>query len=308
MTGSKTIQSPPSWRQALSPGAEPRSLDCAGKLLDLSRPHVMGVLNITPDSFSDGGALHHDGRPDLDKVLLRVQQMLDEGASIIDVGGESTRPGAAVVSLAEEMARVLPVVEAINNRFDTVISVDTSSPALMLEAAAAGAGMLNDVRALSRSGAMQAAVCTGLPVCLMHMQGQPDTMQAAPHYQDIVAEVAGFLAARARQCLTAGIARQNIVLDPGFGFGKTVQHNLQLLNRLSELQGLGYPLLVGLSRKSLIGKILGRDVDRRLAGSLTQAVLAVERGAAIIRVHDVEASCDALKLCQAVLRETADGV
>jgi dihydropteroate synthase len=282
-----------------------RSLRCGERFLDLSRPQVMGVLNITPDSFSDGGQYHNHGCLNLDKALSRVEEMLGQGATIVDIGGESTRPGADPVALQEEMQRVLPVVEAIARRFDIVISVDTSSPELMLAAASHGAGMINDVRALQRPGALQAAQQTCLPVCLMHMQGQPASMQKNPQYTDVVAEVVTYLQARVQSCLEAGIDSARIVLDPGFGFGKSLQHNLQLLNRLQDIQVLGYPLLVGLSRKSIIGGVLNRNIDQRLAGSLALAVLAVERGATIIRVHDVAETVDAISLCVAVKNSVA---
>jgi dihydropteroate synthase len=263
----------------------------------------MGVLNITPDSFSDGGSLHRNGRPDLDKILLRAEQMLIEGAGIVDVGGESTRPGAGAVSVAEELDRVLPVVEAISQRFNIIVSIDTSSPELMRAARGCGAGMINDVRALERPGALLAAQQSGLAICLMHMQGQPKTMQQTPGYEDVVGEVIDYLAGRAAACIAEGVDRSLLVLDPGFGFGKTSQHNLALLNRLPQVVGLGYPVLVGLSRKSLIGDVLGRDVGQRLAGSLALAVLAAERGASIIRVHDVAETVDVIKLREAVIRE-----
>ncbi|MGK0441849.1 MAG: dihydropteroate synthase [Pseudohongiellaceae bacterium] len=275
-------------------------MNCGGVLLDLSKPHIMGVLNVTPDSFSDGGQLEKAGSLDLDKVLHRVDQMLVDGASVIDVGGESTRPGAELVCLTVEMDRVLPVVEAVKRRFDTIISIDTSSPELMLEAAALGAGLLNDVRALERKGAIEAAVKTGLPVCLMHMQGSPEMMQNNPQYKNVLSDVATYLQGRAEACVSAGMDRKNIMIDPGFGFGKTVQHNLQLLKNLQQLTDLGFPVLVGLSRKSVIGKVLGRDVGKRLAGSLALALMAVINGASIIRVHDVAETADALKLYQAV--------
>lgn len=280
-----------------------RLLQCGNRLLDLSAAKVMGVLNITPDSFSDGGQLFRQGTPNLDRVLARAEQMLSEGAAILDVGGESTRPGAEPVSARQEMDRVLPVVEALARRFETVISVDTSSPELMRAAAAAGAGMINDVRALEREGAVEAAAATGLPVCLMHMQGRPPDMQDAPNYRDVVVEVADYLRQRADACMAAGIAASAIVVDPGFGFGKTVQHNLQLLRGLPQLQKLGFPVLVGLSRKSLIGKLLGCEVDQRLAGSLALAVIAAERGASIVRCHDVRETADALKLLEYVQTE-----
>ena len=278
----------------------PIQLRCGGRVLDLSRPRIMGVLNITPDSFSDGGTLYSGAQPDSGRILSRVEQMVAEGADIIDIGGESTRPGAAAVSLDQEMDRVLPVVEAISSRFDTIVSVDTSSPQLMLEAAARGAGLLNDVRALTRPGAVQAAAATGLPVCLMHMQGEPGDMQRAPAYQDVVAEVSAYLLARVADCQQQGLARANILLDPGFGFGKSVDHNLQLLNHLDTLVQCGFPVLVGLSRKSLIGKVLGREIPQRLPGSLALAALALARGATILRVHDVAAHNDLVRMFAAV--------
>lgn len=284
------------------------SLQCGERELALDSPVVMGVLNITPDSFSDGGSLHHNGRPDLDKILRRAEQLLIEGAGIIDVGGESTRPGADTVSVAEELDRVLPVVEAITQRFSTIVSIDTSSPELMQAASGCGAGMINDVRALERPGALIAAQQSGLAVCLMHMQGQPKTMQQAPGYGDVVREVIDYLEGRAATCVAAGIDHSLLVFDPGFGFGKTLQHNLVLLNRLQKMTVLGYPILVGLSRKSLIGQVLGRDVSQRLAGSLALAVLAAERGASIIRVHDVAETVDAIKLCEAVGQEQVPSV
>ena len=274
--------------------------------MSFSTPQIMGVLNITPDSFSDGGQLFSQSSPDMSAVLHRAEQMVENGATILDIGGESTRPGAAPVSLQEEMDRVLPVVQAIHQRIDAVISVDTSSPELMTAAAQHGAGLLNDVRALQRSGALAAAASTGLPVCLMHMQGQPATMQDRPSYTDVVADVAEFLQQRAAACLAAGIPKARLLLDPGFGFGKSLDHNLMLLNQLPRLVALGYPVLVGLSRKSMIGKILNREVDQRLAGSLALAMLAAQRGAAIIRVHDVAETADVLRLLAAVEAETAN--
>jgi dihydropteroate synthase len=256
----------------------------------------MGVVNTTPDSFSDGGTLYRGGRLDLGQALSRAVAMVDQGAAIVDIGGESTRPGARAVSAGEEMDRVLPLVERIAADLDVVISVDTSNPDLMREAAQLGAGMLNDVRALSRPGALAAAAASGLPVCLMHMQGEPGTMQSEPSYQDVVREVADFLQQRVADCARAGIARERLLLDPGFGFGKTVGHNLQLLRDLPTLAELGLPLLVGLSRKSLIGKLLGRELDQRLPASLALAVLAVERGAAVVRTHDVAATADAVAM------------
>jgi dihydropteroate synthase len=269
--------------------------------LDLSRPRVMGVLNTTPDSFSDGGQFYRSGSLSLDLVLNRARQMLNEGADIIDVGGESTRPGAKPVSEAEELDRVLPVVEVLVRELGARVSVDTSTPTVMREAASAGASMLNDVRALQRDGALLAAAATGLPVCLMHMQGQPANMQENPVYQDPVAEVRQFLQQRMTACEQAGIERERLLLDPGFGFGKTWVHNLELLRRLGEFADLGCPLLVGLSRKSLLAKLLGRDVSERLPGSLALAMAAAERGAHIIRVHDVAATVDVLKVLTALV-------
>jgi dihydropteroate synthase len=275
-------------------------LDCAGVVLDLSSPAIMGVLNITPDSFSDGGRWYRDGRPALDALRREALAMVEAGAAILDIGGESTRPGAAPVSEQEELDRVIPVIEALGGECEAVISVDSSSPAVMRAAAGAGAGLLNDVRALQRPGAIEVAAQLGLPVCLMHMQGAPETMQQSPVYADVVAEVADFLQARAAACEAAGIARSRIVLDPGFGFGKTLDHNLQLLASLGRLASGGYPLLVGLSRKSLIAKLTGRAVDDRLPGSLALALLAAQRGASILRVHDVAETADVLRILQAV--------
>ncbi|MEM1113726.1 MAG: dihydropteroate synthase [Pseudomonadota bacterium] len=260
----------------------------------------MGVINTTPDSFSDGGSLYRDQQLAMDLALARAREMVADGAKILDIGGESTRPGASAVSTGEERARVLPLVEAISAELDVVISVDTSNPALLRDAAAAGAGLLNDVRALRRPGALEAAAATGLPICLMHMQGEPDSMQAAPRYGDVVEEVASFLEDRVAACVAAGIPREKILIDPGFGFGKTVAHNLQLLDGLARLKRAGVPLLVGLSRKSLIGKLLGRDVHERLPASLALAVLAVERGAAVIRTHDVRETSDAVAMATAL--------
>jgi dihydropteroate synthase len=275
-------------------------LICGGKPLDLRTPRIMGVLNITPDSFSDGGQLFSGCGPDLDRVCRLAQSMVDEGAAVLDVGGESTRPGAAAVSEQEELDRVVPVIEALGRVTDAVVSVDTSTPAVMIEAAGAGAGLINDVRALQRPGALQAAAPLGLPVCLMHMQGDPQTMQDSPRYDDVVAEVAAFLRSRADACRTAGVRDGQILLDPGFGFGKTLEHNLELLRRLPELAGVGYPLLVGLSRKSLIAKLTGRAVDARLPGSLALAMLAAQRGARLLRVHDVGETADVLRILEAI--------
>ncbi|WP_237055263.1 dihydropteroate synthase [Microbulbifer sediminum] len=275
-------------------------LECAGQVLDLSRPQVMGVLNTTPDSFSDGGSYYRSGRLDLGVALSRAEQMLEEGAAIIDIGGESTRPGAEPVSEQQELERVVPLVEAISSRLGALISVDTSTPAVMSESAAAGAGMINDVRALARPGALAAAAATGLPVCLMHMQGQPGSMQQRPEYRDVVSEVGVYLRSRVQACEGAGIPRSRLVLDPGFGFGKTDEHNLALLRGLDQLAPAGIPVLAGLSRKSMIGRLLGREVGERLPGSLALAMLAAQRGAQILRVHDVAATVDVLCLQQLV--------
>ncbi|TXS96797.1 dihydropteroate synthase [Parahaliea maris] len=260
----------------------------------------MGIINATPDSFSDGGSLYRGQRLDLDAAMERARSMCVAGATILDVGGESTRPGADPVSEGEELERVVPLVERIAAELDVVISIDTSSAAVMRETAAVGAGLINDVRALERPGALEAAAATGLPVCLMHMQGQPGTMQQRPDYTSVVEEVAAYLEARMAACEAAGIGREQLVLDPGFGFGKTLSHNLQLLQALPRIEALGAPLLVGLSRKSLIGKILERDVHERLAASLALAVLAVERGAWIVRTHDVRETADAIAMCTAL--------
>ncbi len=264
------------------------------RTLDLHRPHVMGILNVTPDSFYDGGRVFGKTGVDLDRAVQAAEKMVAEGAAFIDIGGESTRPGADPVSRQEECDRVLPVVEALAGRIDAVISIDTSSPELMTEAARLGAGLINDVRALEKDSALQAAVATGLPVCLMHMCGTPKTMQAKPEYDDIVATVAEYLAQRASQFIAAGGARNKIIVDPGFGFGKTDEHNLALLRNLAEF--MEYPVLVGLSRKSMIGRLLGREADARLSASLALAMVALEKGAKILRVHDVAATVDAVRI------------
>ncbi|MBL4609782.1 MAG: dihydropteroate synthase [Pseudomonas sp.] len=277
--------------------AKPGSrLPCGDRELDLSNAHVMGILNVTPDSFSDGGRFVH-----LDQAMRHVEQMLDEGATLIDVGGESTRPGADLVTPQQELDRVIPVVEAIRQRFDTVVSVDTSTPEVMRAAAAAGAGLINDVRALQRPGALDAAAATGLPVCLMHMQGDPQSMQQAPRYTSVIEEVSAFLVERTAACARAGIGPERLLLDPGFGFGKTLEHNLQLFAGMQRLLPEGLPLLVGVSRKSMIGQLLGRPVDQRLAGGLALATLAVRAGAKIIRVHDVAPTVDAVRMTEAVM-------
>jgi len=283
-----------------APAAPSRFLRCGARLLDLSVPRVMGILNVTPDSFSDGGRLYGDSGPRLDRVLRRAESMRSGGAAILDIGGESTRPGAVPVGEQEEIDRVAPVVAAIAARLDVVISVDTSSPRLMREAAALGAGLINDVRSLRREGALEATRDTGLAVCVMHMQGEPGTMQQAPFYKDVVAEVGAYLLARAADCERAGIGPDRIVIDPGFGFGKTLEHNLALFRDLRALVARGFPVLVGVSRKAMIGQVTGRPVHRRLAGGLALATLAANAGASIVRTHDVAASCDALKMVAAI--------
>jgi len=269
--------------------------------LDLTRPRVMGVVNVTPDSFSDGG--RYAGH---DAALAHARQMLADGADIIDVGGESTRPGAAPVAEADEIDRVLPVIEALAAD-GALVSVDTMKPAVMRAAIAAGAAMINDVLALRAPGALEVAAASDVAVCLMHMLGEPRTMQAAPHYDDVVVEVRGFLAARAAVAMAVGISPERIVLDPGFGFGKSLAHNLALIRGLPELRALGFPVLAGLSRKSSIGQITGRDAGERIAGSLAAALAAVARGAAIVRVHDVRETVDALKVWLAVNDANAPG-
>lgn len=275
---------------------ESRPFSFASRTLDLNIPQVMGILNVTPDSFSDGGQ-HHG----LDQALRHTERMLQEGATLIDIGGESTRPGADPVTEQEELERVVPVVEAINTRFDVVISVDTSTPAVITEAAKVGAGLINDVRALQREGAVKAAASTGLPVCLMHMQGQPKDMQQQPSYQDLLTELKQFFAQRVQSCEQAGISADKIILDPGYGFGKTVEHNFSLIKHLPEILAMGYPILTGTSRKSMLGAVTGREVADRLPGSIVSAALCAERGAGIIRVHDVAETVDALNVLAAVL-------
>jgi dihydropteroate synthase len=269
-------------------------LSCADRVLDLSRPVVMGVLNITSDSFSDGGRYQS-----LDAALGHARAMVVAGAGIIDVGGESTRPGAEPVSQQEELDRVMPVIEALRGDVDAVISIDTMKPAVMRAALNAGAGLVNDVCALQAPGAVACVAASRAAVCLMHMQGTPQAMQAAPHYEDVLGEVGAFLQQRAAVCLAAGIASDRIAVDPGFGFGKTLEHNLQLLEGLSQLTAGRFPVLVGLSRKSMLGKLLGRPVEQRLAGSLALATIAALRGARIIRCHDVAETCDAVAVAWA---------
>jgi dihydropteroate synthase len=270
-------------------------MNFAGRELDMSRCHVMGVLNVTPDSFSDGGQFN---RPDA--ALVRARQMVADGATFIDIGGESTRPGATPVSVQEELDRVCPVVETAARELDAVISVDTSAPEVMAETAKLGAGLINDVRALQRDGAPVVAAQAGIPVCIMHIQGEPDTMQDRPEYRNVRREVSAFLTERIRVAELAGIRPENILLDPGFGFGKSLEHNLQLLASLEQMHILGHPLLIGVSRKSMLGHITGREVNERLPASLAAATIAAMKGASIIRVHDVRETVDAVRVVAAV--------
>lgn len=271
-------------------------LHCAHQRLDLTRCHVMGVLNVTPDSFSDGGRFINR-----EAAVAHARQMVAEGASIVDVGGESTRPGAEPVDAETELSRVIPVIEALKAELpDVLISVDSSKPEVISTAVTAGAGLINDVRALTVAGALDAAARTDAAVCLMHMQGEPGTMQQDPRYDDVVAEVSAFLDARRAACLDAGIPAQRIALDPGFGFGKTLAHNLALLRRLESLLDLGQPLLIGLSRKRMLGDILDAPVDDRVHGGVAAAVIACTHGARIVRTHDVKPTVDALRILDAV--------
>lgn len=264
------------------------------KLLDLSTPQIMGILNVTPDSFSDSGRFFQH-----DKALFQVEKMLQEGATIIDIGGESTRPNADEVSEQEELNRVIPLVEAVRKRFDCWISVDTSKAVVMREAEKVGVDLINDIRALQEPNALTTASELALPVCIMHMQGQPRTMQTNPHYDDVVKEVFEFLHKHTETCLKAGIKKDNLIWDMGFGFGKTVEHNYQLLKHLAVFCESGYPVLAGLSRKSMIGAVLDKPVDQRAIGSAAGALIAAQKGASILRVHDVAATADVLKIWQA---------
>jgi len=275
-------------------------LQLPSRTLDLSRPLVMGVLNVTPDSFSDGGR-HRDA----EAALWRAREMAAEGAAILDVGGESTRPGAEPVGEQEELERVVPVIERIRAELDCVISVDTMKPAVMDAACAAGAELVNDVYALRAPGAVEVVARRRAAVCLMHMLGEPRGMQLNPQYQDVVGEVAAFLAERAQACEAAGIAPDAILLDPGIGFGKTDAHNLRLLGRLEVLAGLGKPLLVGVSRKSLFGRLLGLTVERRLHPGLAVAAAAAWQGAAVVRTHDVAATVEAMKIITSIMQARA---
>lgn len=271
-------------------------LDCAGRILRLDRPQVMGIVNVTPDSFSDGGA--HDTA---DAAVAHALKLVEEGADLLDIGGESTRPGAADVDVEEELRRVVPVIERLAAQVSVPISIDTYKPEVMRAAVQAGAGMINDVYGLRRDGALDAAAALGVPVVLMHMQGEPRSMQAAPHYDDVVGDVHRFLAERIFAAEMAGIPKKRIVVDPGFGFGKDTAHNLQLLGQFERFVELGVPVLAGLSRKRSIGELTGRDVPAdRVAGSVAAHLIAAQRGALLVRVHDVAATVDALKVWNAV--------
>lgn len=267
----------------------------SGRELDLSLVQIMGVLNVTPDSFSDGGKFN-----DMDAALVQAQKMLDQGASIIDVGGESTRPGAAKVSLQEELDRVCPVVEKLVSESEAIVSVDTSTPEVMRESLSLGAGMINDVRAFSREGAIDAVAESEAMLCVMHMQGEPQTMQESPNYQKVVDDVCAYLRGRANALKSHGVESGRIVVDPGFGFGKTLEHNLALLNHVGKILELDYPVLIGLSRKSMFGAILDKPVDQRLYASIAGAVVAAQQGAHIVRVHDVAETADAVRVINAL--------
>lgn len=259
--------------------------------IDLSQPQIMGILNVTPDSFSDGGR-----HTTTQNALTHALKMIEDGATFIDIGGESTRPGAPDVSLQEELDRTIPVIEAVAANSDCVISIDTSKAQVMSEAVKAGAALINDVRALQEPGALDAAVSANVPVCLMHMKGQPRTMQQNPTYENVVEEVSTFLSTRVKNCVDAGIAKEQIIIDPGYGFGKSLEHNYALVKFLPEIMSLGYPVLAGMSRKSMIGHLLNRKVDARLAGSICLATIVAQMGAQIIRVHDVKETADAVNI------------
>ena len=282
-------------------------LQCRDKVLDLSCPAIMGIVNLTPDSFSDGGQLYTGNRLNQSKTLSAIEKMLNDGADIIDLGGESTRPGAAEVPEQQELERVLPILELVLDRFDALVSVDTSTAIVIREASVKGAHLINDVRALTRDDALEAAAQSGLPVCLMHMQNQPQTMQIEPVYQDVAAEVIAFLMTRKQDCIDAGIAAEQIVLDPGFGFGKSLTHNLTLFNAIDQFVASGHPVLVGVSRKAMIGQILGiEQTDQRVIGSVMMAVLAAQRGATILRVHDVLETRQAIDIWRAITIKEED--
>lgn len=268
-------------------------LKANNKTLVLDRPHVMGILNVTPDSFSDGGKFNS-----LDNALLQAERMIQAGVSIIDIGGESTRPGAPDVSLEEELSRVIPTIKAIRAKFDVWISIDTSKPEVMREAVEVGADLINDVRALQEPGALEAAADANVPVCLMHMKGQPRTMQASPVYDDVLTDVEAFLQERVEACEAVGISKEQLILDPGFGFGKTIEHNYHLLAHLEKFHTLGLPVLAGMSRKSMIFKLLDKAPADCMVASVTCATLAAMKGAQIIRVHDVEDTLEAMKIIE----------
>ncbi|MEZ8350405.1 dihydropteroate synthase [Vibrio splendidus] len=268
-------------------------LKANNKTLVLDRPHVMGILNVTPDSFSDGGRFNS-----LDNALLQAERMIQAGVSIIDIGGESTRPGAPDVSLEEELARVIPAIKAIRTKFDVWISIDTSKAEVMRQAVEAGADLINDVRALQEPGALQAAAEANVPVCLMHMKGQPRTMQASPVYDDVLMDVEAFLQERVEACDAVGISKEQLILDPGFGFGKTIEHNYHLLAHLEKFHTLGLPVLAGMSRKSMIFKLLDKAPADCMVASVTCATIAAMKGAQIIRVHDVEDTLEAMKIIE----------
>ena len=273
----------------------PVNLTCNNEVLSLDKPSVMGILNVTPDSFSDGGNFTR-----IDQSLAQAEQMISAGASIIDIGGESTRPGAKDVSEKDEIARVIPVLKAIKQRFNVIVSIDTSKANVMKEAIEHDAGMINDVRALQNEGCLSAVAQSNVAICLMHMQGLPRTMQVSPSYDDLIKDIQQFFEARIMACENAGIIKRRLLLDPGFGFGKTLDQNYQLLAQMEKFHTLQLPLLAGLSRKSMIGNLLNRQTDERLAGSLTTAIIAAQQGAKIIRVHDVKETVDALKVLKKV--------
>ncbi|MDA0109597.1 dihydropteroate synthase [Vibrio sp. La 4.2.2] len=268
-------------------------LKANNKFLPLDRPHVMGIVNVTPDSFSDGGKFNS-----IDAALTQVESMIQAGVSIIDIGGESTRPGAPDVTLEEELSRVIPIIQAIRERYDVWVSIDTSKAEVMQKAIEAGADIINDVRALQEPGALQVAADAGVPICLMHMQGQPRTMQTNPTYNDLLGDVAEFLEQRIKACEEVGIKKDQLILDPGFGFGKTLEHNYHLLAHLEKFHQFGLPILAGMSRKSMIFKLLDKAPADCLAGSLACATLAAAKGAQIIRVHDAEETIEAMKIVQ----------
>lgn len=278
------------------------SLVCGNRTLNLATPQVMGILNVTPDSFSDGGLFIT-----VPEALKQARQLVAEGAAIIDVGGESTRPGASAVSSQEELDRVIPVIETIHQELDVVVSVDTSKPEVMKAAVTAGAGMINDVRALRETGALQAAAEAEVPVCLMHMKGEPRTMQGDPQYDDVVNEVKDFLRERIQSCEKIGIPGNRLLVDPGFGFGKTVEHNLAIVNRLKEFADLDKPIVMGVSRKSTLGAITGRPVEQRVYASIALAALCCRAGAKVIRAHDVAATVDAINMTNAVMNAGLKG-